>query len=69
MDLAARLVSEGKLDLANASILSCGPMPMLRAVAEWAKARRAVDREDAEDVSSWLPQKLILAKSAIRLRI
>jgi dihydroorotate dehydrogenase electron transfer subunit len=36
MDLAARLASEGRLDLSNASILSCGPMPMLRAVAEWA---------------------------------
>jgi dihydroorotate dehydrogenase electron transfer subunit len=39
MDLAARLVSEGKLDLSNASVLSCGPTPMLHAVAEWAKAR------------------------------
>ncbi|MDR1292826.1 MAG: dihydroorotate dehydrogenase electron transfer subunit [Clostridiales Family XIII bacterium] len=39
MDLAARLVSDGRLDLTDASILSCGPMPMLCAVAEWAKSK------------------------------
>jgi dihydroorotate dehydrogenase electron transfer subunit len=39
VDLAARLVSEGRIDISNASILSCGPTPMLRAVAGWAKAR------------------------------
>jgi dihydroorotate dehydrogenase electron transfer subunit len=39
MDLAARLIAEGRFDLSNASILSCGPMPMLRAVAEWAEAK------------------------------
>jgi NAD(P)H-flavin reductase len=37
MDLAARLASGGGLDLSNASVMSCGPIPMLRAVAEWAK--------------------------------
>jgi dihydroorotate dehydrogenase electron transfer subunit len=37
MDLLARLVSESKVDLKGARVLSCGPVPMLRAVAEWAK--------------------------------
>ncbi|MDR2163400.1 MAG: dihydroorotate dehydrogenase electron transfer subunit [Clostridiales Family XIII bacterium] len=36
MDLIDRLVFEGKLDVAGTSILSCGPIPMLRAVSEWA---------------------------------
>jgi dihydroorotate dehydrogenase electron transfer subunit len=38
MDLIARLVSDGVLDLSGASVLSCGPTPMLRAVSEWTEA-------------------------------
>jgi dihydroorotate dehydrogenase electron transfer subunit len=37
MDLIERLVSEGRIDLSDTSVLSCGPVPMLKAVAEWAK--------------------------------
>jgi dihydroorotate dehydrogenase electron transfer subunit len=39
MDLIARLEADGGLDLADASVLACGPLPMLRAVSEWAAAR------------------------------
>ncbi|MDR0519828.1 MAG: dihydroorotate dehydrogenase electron transfer subunit [Clostridiales Family XIII bacterium] len=36
IDLLDSLVSERKLDISDAIILSCGPYPMLKAVAEWA---------------------------------
>jgi NAD(P)H-flavin reductase len=36
MDLIASLIAGGRLDLNDTSILSCGPTPMLKAVAEWA---------------------------------
>ncbi|MDR0596004.1 MAG: hypothetical protein LBG50_00470, partial [Clostridiales Family XIII bacterium] len=36
IDLIDSLVSKRKLDISDAAILSCGPYPMLRAVAEWA---------------------------------
>jgi NAD(P)H-flavin reductase len=39
MDLIARLEEDGALDLAGTSVLACGPLPMLRAVSEWAAAR------------------------------
>jgi dihydroorotate dehydrogenase electron transfer subunit len=39
MDLIARLESKGELDLSGASVLSCGPTPLLRAVSAWAAAR------------------------------
>jgi dihydroorotate dehydrogenase electron transfer subunit len=39
MDLIASLVSRGMLDLSNATVLTCGPKPMLQAVTAWARTR------------------------------
>jgi dihydroorotate dehydrogenase electron transfer subunit len=39
LDLVARLVAQGTLDLADAAVLACGPYPMLKAVAAWSLAR------------------------------
>jgi dihydroorotate dehydrogenase electron transfer subunit len=36
MDLLGRVLSGGDSDMARARVLSCGPVPMLKAVAEWA---------------------------------
>jgi len=38
MDMIACLIAEGRLELNNTSILSCGSTPMLKAVAEWTAA-------------------------------
>jgi dihydroorotate dehydrogenase electron transfer subunit len=38
MNLIASLVSRGMLDLANATVLTCGPKPMLKAVCVWTRA-------------------------------
>jgi dihydroorotate dehydrogenase electron transfer subunit len=40
MDLLETIAASGELDISGATVLSCGPKPMLRAVARWAEARR-----------------------------
>jgi dihydroorotate dehydrogenase electron transfer subunit len=39
LDLIAHLTADGRLDPTGASVLSCGPTPMLKAVAEWSAAQ------------------------------
>ncbi|MDR1067842.1 MAG: dihydroorotate dehydrogenase electron transfer subunit [Clostridiales Family XIII bacterium] len=39
VDLMNALVAEGELAVTGTSILACGPIPMLRAVGEWASER------------------------------
>jgi dihydroorotate dehydrogenase electron transfer subunit len=39
MDLITHLTADGRLDPSNALVLSCGPTPMLKAVAEWSTAQ------------------------------
>jgi dihydroorotate dehydrogenase electron transfer subunit len=39
MDLISHLTADGRLDPSGASVLSCGPTPMLKAVAKWSAAQ------------------------------
>lgn len=48
IDLLEMLLSDGVIDLTDATILSCGPAPMLKAVAEWSVARNIPARMSLE---------------------
>jgi NAD(P)H-flavin reductase len=49
MDLLSALTSQDRLDLTDATVLACGPMPMLRAVAQWTRAKNIPTQVSMEE--------------------